>query len=66
MQYGAIHEAHVFNPDLVQFIGFDSRFEPSIDFQPDALVLNLIPEPSAYALLAGLGVLGCAIWRRRR
>ena len=27
---------------------------------------STIPEPSTYALLGGLGVLGLALWRRRR
>lgn len=53
----------------VSFLGFDPHYDPSLQFVDGTLILNLgtavIPEPSAYALLAAVAaLLACAGWRR--
>ena len=35
-------------------------------FTIDSVTVSAIPEPSTYAMLAGLGALGLAAWRRRQ
>ncbi len=50
-------------------LGFNSNTTQTVDFLIDNLYVtdvSAIPEPSAYAALAGVGGLGLAFWRRRR
>lgn len=46
------------------FVAFKSPTTPMI-FEMDNFTVSAVPEPSTFALLAGLGALGIALYRRR-
>lgn len=45
--------------------GFNNTLSPTFA-QSTLSVLSAVPEPRAYALVAGLGLLGFALWRKQR
>jgi len=45
---------------------FEASFTPPQLFAVYATSTSPIPEPSTYAMIAGAGTLGVAVWRRRR
>jgi len=47
------------------FVAFRSPTTPMI-FEMDNFTVSAVPEPSTFALLAGLGAIGLVIYRRRR
>jgi hypothetical protein len=49
-------------------LGLDDKTLDAISFNISANVLSVsaVPEPSTYAVLAGLGILGFAVYRRRQ
>jgi hypothetical protein len=61
-------------PDLTKVIGIGAYFQNerlstntgSMNFNITNIQFSAIPEPSAFAALAGLGALGMAATRRRR
>lgn len=50
--------------DLPEIDGF--VWDTSAFYDTGIISLQAIPEPSTYAMLAGLSVMGLAVWRRRR
>lgn len=51
---------------LINLVGFDAQYHPSIEFHSDQMVLNLIPEPRVYALLFGALALVLTVCTRRK
>ena len=53
--------------DTINFVGANSGFSGGLAFDSGGNVVpSAIPEPATSALIAALGALGFAFWRRRR
>lgn len=50
---------------VYDILGFGNNGSGTASFLITGLALNVIPEPSTYAVLAGAAALGLALWRRR-
>ncbi len=63
---GQYHSFTAVAPTLAGLITIDSTHEEGTNPVLNAVLITAIPEPSAFALLAGLGALGLLARRRRR
>lgn len=59
---GLLGESSVY----IRFIGNSTGASPAGTFTLDDVYISVVPEPHEYAAMAGLGLLGFAVWRRSR